>query len=41
MNIIGNEFKGSMFKDVIYVCNYNNVKYKDVLIVGNLFNNLI
>ncbi|HDJ7345838.1 TPA: pectate lyase, partial [Staphylococcus aureus] len=39
MNIIGNEFKGSMSKDVIHVRNYNNVKHKDVLIVGNTFNN--
>ncbi len=39
MNIIGNEFKGSMSKDAIHVRNYNNVKHKDVLIVGNTFNN--
>ncbi|HHA6272338.1 TPA: glycosyl hydrolase family 28-related protein [Staphylococcus aureus] len=39
MNIIGNEFKGSMSKDAIHVRNYNNVKHKDVLIVGNSFNN--
>lgn len=38
MNIIGNEFKGSMSKDAIHVHNYNNVKHKDVLIVGNTFN---
>ncbi len=38
MNIIGNEFKGSMSKDAIH-SNYNNVKHKDVLIVGNTFNN--
>ncbi|MBJ6204743.1 pectate lyase, partial [Staphylococcus aureus] len=39
MNIIRNEFKGSMSKDAIHVRNYNNVKHKDVLIVGNTFNN--
>ncbi len=39
MNIIGNEFKGSMSKGAIHVRNYNNVKHKDVLIVGNTFNN--
>lgn len=39
MNIIGNGFKGSMSKDAIHVRNYNNVKHKDVLIVGNTFNN--
>ena len=38
MNIIGNEFRG-MSKDTIHVRNYNNVKHKDVLIVGNTFNN--
>ncbi|MBE5673300.1 pectate lyase [Staphylococcus sp. SS35] len=39
MNIIGNEFSGPMEKDAIHVRNYNNVKHKDVLIVGNKFNN--
>ena len=34
MNIIGNEFKGSMSKDAIHVRNYNNVKHKDVLTLG-------
>ncbi len=28
-----------MSKDAIHVRNYNNVKHKDVLIVGNTFNN--
>ena len=41
MNIIGNEFLGPMEKDAIHVRNYNNVKHKDVLIVGNKFNNLL
>ena len=31
--------KGPMSKDAIHVRNYNNVKHKDVLIVGNTFNN--
>ncbi|MBH4788271.1 pectate lyase, partial [Staphylococcus aureus] len=29
----------SMSQDAIHVRNYNNVKHKDVLIVGNTFNN--
>jgi hypothetical protein len=37
MNIIGNEFKGSMSKDAIHVRNYNNVKHKDVLILKTLY----